>query len=244
MKATQSRDNNGLEGKLLTSYWVTGTPGDDAARVYGDDEEFWRARWSISSKDPPRGIPRPRGTSLSALGLHVVSKTGADGGDTRLVYCGFYVGVRSSIGTIEGARVRDYIYTGGGGMRGGGLCPQSFNGACQVMLAGGLPGCKLRPRREQVPAPNQRRKKGSGTQRPAVWHKQEAPRADERRPNTKTWRRDPDGRIRGIPMAAWIFTPGSRQFELFREEHRGLLIYPKDTRIQAGSTRSLLTEFG
>jgi hypothetical protein len=52
MKATQSGDDNGLEGKLLTSYWVTGTPGHGAARVYGDGEEFRRARWSISSKDP------------------------------------------------------------------------------------------------------------------------------------------------------------------------------------------------
>jgi hypothetical protein len=40
--------------------------------------------------------------------------------------------------------------------------PQSFNGACQVALAGGLPGFKLWPRREQVPAPNQWRKKGVG----------------------------------------------------------------------------------
>jgi hypothetical protein len=28
--------------------------------------------------------------------------------------------------------------------------PQSFNGACQVALGGGLPGCKIRPRCEQV----------------------------------------------------------------------------------------------
>jgi hypothetical protein len=66
MKATQSGDDNRLEGKLLTSYWVTGTPGHGGARVYGDDEEFRRARWSISSKDLPRGIPRPRQTTEEA----------------------------------------------------------------------------------------------------------------------------------------------------------------------------------
>jgi hypothetical protein len=121
----QSGDDDGLEGKLLTSYWVTGTPGHSAARVYGNDEEFRRARWCISSKDSPHGIPRPRRNSLSALGLHVVSKTGGRRWRHSACAARFLHRVYGHRwGRFREQRVRDHIYRRWRHARRW-LCPQS-----------------------------------------------------------------------------------------------------------------------